>query len=83
MNAVQKKRQHRIKRLETALLSKCHHHIQAAAIRVQKPKFPISVRLNYLRGSNPMTVRKSSMNVISSMAVCDSEATSGQEITVG
>lgn len=34
MNAVQENRQHRIKRLKTALLPKCHHDIEAAAIRV-------------------------------------------------
>jgi len=83
MNAVQKNRQHRIKRLETALLSKCHHHIQAATVRVQKPKLSISVRLDYLRGSNPMTVRESPMHILSSMAVSDAEAASSKEITVG
>ncbi|WP_170824454.1 hypothetical protein [Stutzerimonas stutzeri] len=82
MNAVQKNRQHRIKRLETALLSKCYHHIQAATVRVQKPKFSISVRLDYLRGSNPMTVRESPMHILSSMAVSDAEAASSKEITV-
>lgn len=83
MNAVQKNRQHRIKGLKTALLSKCHHDIQTTAIRVQQPKLSVAVRLDYLRGSNPMTVRESPMQILSSMAVGDAEAASSKEITVG
>jgi len=82
MNAVQKNRQHRIKRLKTALLSKCHHDIQTTAIRVQQPKLSVAVRLDYLRSSNPMTVRESPMHILSSMAVSDAEAASSKEITV-